>query len=190
VPVIPFWTGEGVLPPNNREAPTSSERSPYKIDVSSFVLRFATSQGRKDILKGFLTFRERLYETGIIKGFQWINGSFVENIETIAKRPPNDVDVVTFFYLDEGIALTDDSGGHPDFFFPQKAKKEFMVDAYFVQLNSGYPELLVERASYWYSLWSHNRSGQWKGFLEIPLSPKEDRTFKASFPSLLERKEE
>ncbi len=187
--VIPFWTGEGFLPPNNREAPASSERSPYKTDIASFISRFSTSSERKEILKGFLAFRDRLYKTGIIKGFQWVNGSFAENVETLFERPPNDIDVVSFFYFPEGIDLTDAAGGYPDLFIPGKTKEAFRVDAYFVRLNSGHPELLVERAAYWYSLWSHNRSGKWKGFLEIPLSPEEDRAFKATFPCLLDRKE-
>ncbi|WP_414651656.1 DUF6932 family protein [Hafnia paralvei] len=33
---------------------------------------------------------------GLAEGFQWVDGSFTENIELIERRTPNDVDVVTF----------------------------------------------------------------------------------------------
>jgi hypothetical protein len=36
------------------------------------------------------------------------------------------------------------------------------------------PENLVQQTSYWYSVWAHRRNHQWKGFLEIDLSPTLD----------------
>jgi len=48
------------------------------------------------------------------------------------------------------------------------------VDAYFVGLNSGAPESLISRSAYWYSLWSHRRNEQWKGYLHIELSQTHD----------------
>ncbi|MCF5221032.1 hypothetical protein GIW34_22655, partial [Pseudomonas syringae] len=33
---------------------------------------------------------------GIVSGIQWLNGSFMENVEMLEGRPPNDMDVVTF----------------------------------------------------------------------------------------------
>ena len=33
---------------------------------------------------------------------------------------------------------------------------------------------LVRVAAYWNSIWSHDRRHQWKGYLEIDLSPDED----------------
>ncbi|WP_426763559.1 DUF6932 family protein [Hafnia paralvei] len=33
---------------------------------------------------------------GLAEGFQWVDGSFTENVELIERRTPNDVDVVIF----------------------------------------------------------------------------------------------
>ncbi|MCS5828604.1 hypothetical protein LNO09_12165 [Klebsiella variicola] len=79
--------------------PTSHARSPYKMDIVRFVSMFALSPARMKILKGFLDFRMSLSQAGLVEGFQWVDGSFTENIELIERRPPNDVDVVTFFSI-------------------------------------------------------------------------------------------
>lgn len=34
-------------------------------------------------------------------------------------------------------------------------------------------------SAYWYSLWSHRRNGQWKGYLQIDLLPTDDATASA-----------
>ena len=34
---------------------------------------------------------------GIGSGFQWLDGSFLENVEMTEKRDPGDLDLVTFF---------------------------------------------------------------------------------------------
>ena len=49
------------------------------------------------ILDGFLRFRELLTQAGFVSGFQWVDGSFLENVEMLENRPPNDLDVVTFY---------------------------------------------------------------------------------------------
>jgi hypothetical protein len=68
----------------------------------SFVDRFSSSPERIAILHSLLQFREELYKSGITSGFQWLDGSFMENIETLESRPPNDMDVVTFYHLPIG----------------------------------------------------------------------------------------
>lgn len=46
-----------------------------------------------------------------------------------------------------------------------------------MQLNGVEPELVlvVEQCTYWNSLWSHRRNGQWKGYLQVDLAPAGDR---------------
>ena len=46
--------------------------------------------------------------------------------------------------------------------------------AAFVQLNHARTEEVIERSIYWYSIWSHTRPGQWKGYLQVDLSPSHD----------------
>jgi len=167
---IPNWNHQGVLPPINPVNPTSVERSPYAVSLTDFVLRFGTSSKRQSILAGFLQFRSALHAIRLVNGFQWVNGSFLEDIETIEKRNPGDIDAVTFFHLPTGQTQESLLRISPRLFKPSLTKADYHVDAYFVQLNGGAPEPLVQLSTYWYSIWSHRRNEQWKGYLQIDLS--------------------
>jgi hypothetical protein len=63
------------------------------------VTRFATTPERQAIIAGLLAYRHALHATGLVRGFQWLDGSFAEHVEVIEQRPPNDIDVVTFYGL-------------------------------------------------------------------------------------------
>src|SRR5690606_3212200 len=86
----------GVLPPVNPDNPTGPDRSPYQVSLVDLVLRFGTSPKRREILDGLLRFREQLHNLGLVTGFQWLDGSFLEEVELLEQRPPHDIDVVTF----------------------------------------------------------------------------------------------
>ena len=171
---IPGWSTSGVLPPINVSSPTSPDRSPYRIDLTDLTLRFSTSTERQAILTGFLDYRGALHETGLTKGFQWLNGSFLEDIEATANRPPNDIDVVTFFRLPDGQSQRGLMASSPALFDHDDVKQAYSVDAYLVELTAESPDRLVKLATYWYSVWSHRRTGEWKGFLEVDLDPTND----------------
>jgi len=183
---IPDWNPQGVLPPNDPVDPTSAERSPYAVSLTDFVLHFGTTEKRQTILLGLLDFRAALHAAGLGNGFQWVNGSFLENIETIANRPPADMDVVTFFYLPQGQTQQSFASTHPDLFKHEDTKTRFHVDAYFVPLDDNPPAYLVERSAYWYSLWSHRRNGQWKGYLQIDLLATDDAPARAELQKAAE----
>lgn len=172
---IPSWTGLGVLPPINPDDPIGAVRSPYGVSLTDVVLRFGTSPERCRILDGLLRLRAELHRSGFVRGFQWLDGSFLEHVEVLEKRSPRDVDVVTF------VAAPDsDSTPDPDeqLFDHDWVKANFSVDHYFVELNLPSQEL-VSWSAYWYSVWSHRRTQLWKGFLEIELTPKDDDTARA-----------
>lgn len=176
--VIPAWNANGVIPPVSSTAPTTAERSPYAVSLSEFVLRFATSTKRQQILAGYLRHRSRLHTAGLTTGFQWIDGSFLEHIEVNESRDPNDLDVVTFFSLPVGSTQQQVQARVPDAFpltWAERAafKTAFLVDPYFVSLGSR-ATLLVQQSAYWYSMWSHRRDATWKGYLQIDLDPQED----------------
>lgn len=101
---IPSWNNEGLLPAVDVTAPTSANRAPYAVSLSDFVMRFSTSAERIEILEGFLKYRAALHAVGLIAGFQWVDGSFVENVEICPRRrrSPHDVDVVTFYEMPVG----------------------------------------------------------------------------------------
>ena len=177
---IPNWSSRGVLPPINSAEPTSTDRSPYRVSLIDFVLRFGNTESRRRILAGFLDFRSALHEIGVDNGFQWVNGSFLENIEITENRSPRDLDLVTFFRLPEGRTQRTLRDAAPNIFDNAYCKENFRVDAYFQPLDDGLPEHLVARSAYWYSVWSHRRNGYWKGYLQLDLSHTDDEIARAN----------
>src|SRR4051812_26048050 len=113
---IPTWNANGVIPPISSANPTSAERSPYVVSLSEFVLRFVSTGKRKQILDGFLRHRSRLHAAGLTSGFQWLDGSFLENIEVTETRDPKDLDVVTFFTIPIGVTQAQLRTRTPDAF--------------------------------------------------------------------------
>jgi len=176
--LIPEWNAEGVLPPVNHGDPTGSDRAPYDVGLEQMVNRFATSPERCDILAGYLAHRAELHKMGLESGFQWLDGSFTEDIEMLEHRAPRDIDVVTFAQVGDAFfdALRDHEvnllGGDR-----ANLKKAFKIDFYIQSLNDP-AESLVAMTTYWYSMWSHRRTGQWKGFLRVDLSPLQDAAAK------------
>lgn len=168
---IPQWNANGLLPPIDTLSPASSLRSPYQVSLLDVVMRFATSPERRLVLRGFLDYRTLLRRTGICEGFQWLDGSFVEDVETLERHAPKDIDVVTFsrtpIYFSrtpEDLALLDHDA----------AKLTFLVDSYFVEMDELTPEMVVAQSAYWYSMWSHRRTQVWKGFLQVDLAATSD----------------
>lgn len=169
---IPEWNSQGLLPPTDPAAPTSAERSPYCVTLLDVITRFATSGERRRILRGWLDFRAALHGMGLTQGFQWLNGSFMEQVEVLEHRAPQDLDIVTFVHLPDTFAPTAEQMAALDH---DAAKASFWVDSYIVEINQLEPGNLVRKAAYWYSLWSHRRNQAWKGYLQVDLQPNQDR---------------
>jgi hypothetical protein len=170
---IPIWNSQGVLPPIYPGYPGNSEfRAPFQVSLLDFAQQFSMSPERIAILKGFLDFRKQLHAAGLARGFQWINGSFVENVELLRGRAPNDIDVVTFLELPQGETEETLEQNHSTLFDNVLVKQQFSTDSYFVFLRAGYPEKwIIDNSIYWYSMWAHRRDSLlWKGFLEIDLA--------------------
>lgn len=168
---------QGVLPPIRPGSKGhEQDRSPYQVPLASVVERFAKSQERIQIIEGFLNYRRALYDVGIDSGFQWLDGSFMEQIEQLESRPPNDVDVVTFFHLPPGLDQQQLAQKHGNLFLTKETKSRFHVDGYPFILGGPTASHNIKLISYWYSMWSHRRSGLWKGFVQVDLSPTEDAT--------------
>lgn len=121
---------------------------------------------------GFLDYRAALYQVGITRGFQWVNGSFVEEIELSEEDPhvPNDIDVVTFYYPSDA----EDWEVDPLFYAPE-TKNRFHVDARRIRLGTILNEGTVLDIAYYFGLWSHTRiDWLWKGFVHVALDPEQD----------------
>lgn len=173
---IPDWTAEGVLPPVDANSPTSPTRSPYEVSLVDLIQRFGTSRERLRILDGFLRYRQGLHDAGLTEGFQWLDGSYMEYVEALENRPPNDIDVVSFIEFPEGMNEQKIRDRFSDAIGLSRSsrmlvKRSFMVDAFMVPLSSISAGELVELSTYWYSVWSHRRDRAWKGFLQVSLSP-------------------
>ena len=185
---IPNWNAQGVIPPINDLQPTTVDRSPYTVSLTDVILRFGLSPERRTVLDGFLRYRAALHAAGLVQGFQWLDGSFLEHVELLESRPPKDIDVVTFYKLPVGKTQQDLQTKTPDIFpisrVSQKAlKANYQVDAYIVHLGM-VSERLVERGTYWYSMWSHRRNTIWKGYVQVDLAPFEDTAALAALANL------
>ena len=171
---VPHWGQDGYLPPMDELDPVSRARSPYSISITELVVSFGVTEHRRGLLRGFLEFRRALHEAGTERGFQWVDGSFTQDIETAGGRVPNDIDVVTFFYIPEGYSAEEFVRGFPSLFDRQNMKDLYSVDSYYAQLNQTTSEETVSESAYWYSLWSHTKGGRWKGYLTVDMSDNDD----------------
>ena len=168
---IPAWTQGGFLPPFvGATGADAKGRAPFLTSASEIISRFATSPQRIKILKGWLNYRDALLKAGIQGGFQWINGSFVEDCEKLRTRPPADIDVITFAEFTKGVAgELELLQKHIDLIDIKKLKANYHCDGYIVALHKD-GATLIERAAYWYGLFSHQRTTAiWKGLLRVDI---------------------
>jgi hypothetical protein len=63
--------------------------SPYVVTAFEVVTTLGSSDDRKSILRGWLRHREALRGIGFNRGFQWLDGSFVENKIPHKRDEPN-----------------------------------------------------------------------------------------------------
>ena len=166
---IPNFDHNNVLPPHLGNPTNRNHLSPYPCTILELCHQFSTSPERIMILKNFVTFRQRMTNEGILNGFQWLDGSFMENIESSQGRQPRDLDVVTFF---GGLTISQQTtirGNFPEFANPTLAKTNYFLDHYPVDYSFS-PDVTVEQTRYWIQLFTHNRLGVWKGMLRLPLN--------------------
>ena len=170
--MIPAFSISGVLPPHAGDPRDPSQVSPYRVSTSDLVQRYGVTTQRIAILEGLLNYRERMRSIGFTSGFQVLDGSFTENIESTELRAPKDIDVVTFAARPQAIADTADwitfIQTNQSLFNSNETKRQFLCDAYFVDLSID-PLLLMDHVFYWNALFSHRRDGLWKGMLRVEL---------------------
>ena len=175
--MIPAFNHSYVLPPFEGEHLTRARSSPYEVTATELTHRFAASARRRLILDGLLRYRGELRSLGFVRGFQWLDGSFVEDVEAREDRAPNDVDLVTFAHPPAGMThaqINEMLSTRSDLFDRERCKKGFLCDAFLVNLTRS-PERLVDDARYWYGLYSHRRGDAlWKGLLQLPLDSDDD----------------
>jgi hypothetical protein len=173
--MIPNFTLDGILPPFSGTSPAGPAglMSPYEVTAFDVAERFGTTENRKDILRKWLNHREALRSLGINRGFQWLDGSFLEDKE------PNDLDLGFFYYKPPAAAndlavWNDLLRKNEQLFKRDLVKKDYRLDSFFLDLG-GNAELLVSGARYYLQLFSHQRTTQiWKGMLQVRMEDVQD----------------
>ena len=169
--MIPEFNHSHVLPPFLGDSVSYADASPYNVGALEVIERFASTPERRAILRGLLEMRDDLRQLGFTQGFQWLDGSFVENIETQEGRAPRDLDVVYFVHGPCGLSATQTQEmmtANPDLFVKERCRKRYRCDPMILNLGRK-PERLVQDVRYWYGLFSHRRDNVWKGFLQLPM---------------------
>lgn len=169
---IPNWNNAGVIPPvvvEPGEDAAGGQRSPYRCTILDLAQQFGSTPARQRILLGFIDYRRAIVELGVREGFQWVNGSILQDVERLEGRPPNDVDVVTFTSISDETRTR--LGKRPDLYQKGLCKEKYQTDCHFFWFENLEDRVKgIHLISYWYSLWSHRRRDfLWKGFLELPL---------------------
>ena len=170
--MIPSFDHNGVIPPYiGNPADNSNNVSPYPTTSLELCQRFATSPQRIDILKRYLAFRIEMRKFGIT-GFQYLDGSFLEDIENSPfKRPPDDLDLLTFFAPVTAAQEASILANFLDFVDRASCKTNYQLDHMVVNLGS-HPIYIVEFTRYYIQLFTHNRSNVWKGMLKLDIGTK------------------
>jgi hypothetical protein len=172
---IPPFNLNGVLPPYvgpSGPGGAFQHLSPYQVSAVDVAIALGTTANRQDILRKWLDHRRRLRLIGLTRGFQWLDGSFVE------QKDPNDLDIVTFTHrpavasnqVDWDALVT----ANLSILERTQVKASFRLDAQFVDLN-GDPEFAIELTRYFGGLFSHRRGDDlWKGMLKTRLEDAAD----------------
>lgn len=169
--MIPNFDHNNVLPPHLSNPTVRADLSPYISDTLEFSKRFATSKERVDILKKYLLFRSRINQVGLIDGFQWLDGSFTQNIEKSESRPPKDLDLITFYAGLTQKMINDILKNFEEFINSRLSKSVYKLDHFGIDygMNSN-RESIIENTRYWLQLFTHTRLSVWKGMVRIELN--------------------
>ncbi len=179
---IPAFNINGVLPPYvgaTGPSGAATDMSPYEVSATEIVTTLGATDDRRKILEGWLNHRAALRNLGFTRGFQWLDGSFVE------KKDPRDLDVVLFVYRPTGTAnataLARLLGANLNVFGRAQVKSLYKLDFFPIDLDSS-TEVIVSMTRYFLALFSHRRVDEvWKGMLQVRLEdPSDDAAAKAA----------
>jgi hypothetical protein len=185
---FPGFDARGFLPAFEGQDGTTYDRSPYAATMTEIVSAMGTSTIRRGLLRGLLDYRDLLGRLGYVAGLQFVDGSFVEDIEVREGRAPADIDI--FSFLERPINYQRDSALWASAGFPEWEnevanrnlnKQRFGLDTYAIAVDEHGPLGVIMGTIYWYSLFSHKRvTHEWKGFLRVRLDPSDDALARAA----------
>ena len=150
--------------------------------MTDVAVALGTTRERRLLLKGLLAYRELLRTLGYTAGVQFINGSFVEDVEARESRAPGDIDVFSFlerplpYRNDPALwALSGFADWKNEIANRTLNKSRFGVDTYAVAVDQHGALSLITMTVYWYSLFAHKKvTHDWKGFVRVALDPNDD----------------
>lgn len=171
---IPPFNVDGVLPPYvGPSGPGGAHEhlSPYSVTAPEVESKLGWTENRRTILRGWLRHRARLRSLGFDRGFQWCNGSFVE------QKEPQDLDGVRFLHrpldIRTGNQLAAMIEANKQVFDRTPVKAQFKLDTFLIDLDGG-PESIVKVTRYFLGLFSHRRGDDvWKGMFQVRLEDVE-----------------
>jgi hypothetical protein len=166
---VPDFNSSGVIPPHLGDPTILQQISPYPVSSLEVCEKFSFSEDRRIILLGWLELRAAIRLAGYTHGFQWLDGSFLEDVENRQSRSPGDIDVVSFLHSPSAPVILP-----PTLTDHDATKNQFNVDHFVVPLNWN-GEIIVEHSRFWCGLFSHRREdGVWKGMLRVDLGTNAD----------------
>jgi hypothetical protein len=167
---IPPFDHQGIIPPflgHNGPGGSPAQMTPYRCSSLEFVQHFSITKERRNLLSLWLLHRAALATAGFQHGFEWVNGSFVED------KDPDDIDVVLFF---EPPSFENQEQAdmflnkHKHLFHRSAVKKNFNMDILLCDMTQR-PETVIDVSRYYLGLFSHRRDDYlWKGMLQIELN--------------------
>lgn len=151
--------------------------------MTELVSTLGSTPERCNLLFSLLQYRSLLHSFGYVDGVQFIDGSFVENVETREGRNPRDIDIFSFLIRPSQYRGNDplwQSTGFPqwvgEIVNQSLNKQRYQLDTYAIAVDQTGPLQLMNETIYWYSLFSHKRVTQeWKGFVVVPLNVSDDQ---------------
>ena len=151
--------------------------------MSELVSTLGGTPERCNLLYSLLQYRGLLHSFGYVDGVQFIDGSFVENVETREGRDPRDIDIFSFLIRPVQYHGNDplwQSTGFPqwtgEIVNQSLNKQRYQLDTYAIAVDQAGPLQLMNETIYWYSLFSHKRVTQeWKGFVAVQLNASDDQ---------------
>lgn len=182
---LPSFDLRGLLPPFVGVDAATQDRSPYWATMSELVKAFGTTPHRCQLLRNLIAYRALLAQGGYVSGIQFIDGSFVENVEALANRNPSDIDVFSILDVPQRYINDHAEWQATGFIFWRDEvlnrdlnKQRFQLDTYAILLQEqlAQPRRLIGSIIYWYGLFSHQRDTfAWKGFAGLELDPAADQ---------------
>ncbi len=179
---VPSFNANGILPPVAGTNMVDMERSPYIITMTEIVQTFGTTPLRRQLLRNLIAYRELILSGGYTSGIQFLDGSFVEDVERHSGREPRDIDVFTLLhvqanYIHDPLAWQRDCLPFwaEEIQNQPKNKQRYQLDTYATLVEEFSLVGLLKNVMYWYSLFSHQRDTYaWKGFVAVMLDAAQD----------------